>query len=342
MVLKKIKKSVISCIGEFKRKVLRLEIKEKESHIYWINIPELTFKEDSFELLEKILSQGVESAELWRIKGERLIQLEKYAEANLCFDQALRLNPRDPYLLNLKGFCLDKLGHYEIALSCFHQAMSLLPRNPEILTNTGICLCHLERYAEALNCFEKALKHGGGSPALWNNKGFCLAKLGRHMEAYAAYKIALEQGQYETVELLCNMAATLVNLGFYREAMDYFDRALRLSPEDPLLLNNVAVCLEQQGRYDIALRCYEKALANDPGNIAYLCNKGICLSKMKRWDEALECLEEVVKRDAINSVAYGEMAAIYLAKGQVDKALLYYNKALGLEPEPGVKRTVCA
>lgn len=339
LVFKKIK-SVISRLSDIRRRLL--DAKARENCIYWTNISELTFNEDSFDLLEKMLSEGIESAELWRIKGEKLIQLEQYAEANLCFDRALRLHPRDPYLLNYKGFCLDKLGHYEIALSCFQQAVCFLPRDPEILTNTGICLCHLERYSEALNYFERALKSGGGSPALWNNKGFCLAKLGRHMEAYAAYKIALEQGQCETVELLCNMAATLVNLGFYREAMDYFDKALRLNPEDPLLLNNVAVCLEQQGRYDIALRCYEKALANDPGNIAYLCNKGICLSKMKRWDEALECLEEVVRRDATSSVAYGEIAAIYLAKGQVDKALFYYNMALGLRAEPERERTICA
>lgn len=336
MVFKKIK-GIFSYMFGLTRK-----ISKSSEQIYWVRVPELATTEQGFYLLEKVLAEGIESADLWRIKGEKLLQMELYAEANQCFDQALRLAPRNPYILNYKGFCLDKLGYYEIALSCFQQAINIMPKDPEILTNTGICLCHLKRYSEALSYFEKALNNGGGSPALWNNKGFCLSKLGRHLEAYAAYKVALEGGQFETVELLCNMATTLVNLGFYREAMDYFDKALRLNPDDHLVLNNVAVCLEQQGRYDLALKCYEKALANDPDNLTYLCNKGVCLSKMKRWEEALECLKEVIERDLNNYVAYGEMAAIYLAKGQPDEALFYYNKALGLDPTPQVPGSVCA
>ncbi len=301
--------------------------------LYWTRSPNFRTAQQTFLMVEEVLANGIESPDLWRIKGENFLQKEQYVEANQCFDRALRLAPHDAYILNYKGFCLDKLGYYEVALSCFNQAINILPKDPEILTNTGICLCHLNRYTEALVHFENALRNGGGSPTLWNNKGFCLVKLGRYQEAYRAYKVALEQGHSKQVDLLCNIAATLVNLGSYQEALDYFDRALQLNPDDHLLLNNVAICLEQQGRYDLALKCYEKSLSHDPDNATYLCNKGVCLSKMKRWDQALECLKEVVKRDVNNYVAYGELAAIYLAKGQPDEALFYYNKALGLDPQ---------
>lgn len=299
-------------------------------NLYWAKSLALEASPKNTFLLDKALENGVETPELWRLKGESLMHQGQFFEANNCFDRALRLSPKDAVALDSKGYCLYKLGYYEIALSCFIQALTLRPRDPEILTNTGICLCHLGRYMEALNYFEKALQNGGCSPTLWNNKGFCLAKLGRYQEAYQAYKIALECGGDESVDLLCNVAAALVGIGAYREALYYFDRALQMDSEDPLLLNNVAVCLEEQGRYDLALKCYEKALSYVSDNLTYLYNKGVCLARMKCWEEALHCLEEVVAREPNHTAAWGELGAIYLAQGKSEKALICYNRALGL------------
>ncbi len=54
--------------------------------------------------------------------------------------------------------------------------------------------------------------------------------------------------------------------GYWREALFRFERAQRLSPEDPEVLNNVAVALEAVGRYDDALTTYKKALVVAPKN----------------------------------------------------------------------------
>ncbi len=180
-------------------------------------------------------------------------------------------------------------------------------RRLEVLVRSGMILCRAERYTEALAFFEKALRHDGTNPVLWNNKGFCLAQLGRYREACDAYRSALAGEETDKVEAWSNLAATLVWMGSYGEALHYFNLALAVRPEDPLLLNNAAMCLEKLGRREEALRCYEGALARDPGNTTYLLNKGVCLTKLGRWGEAARCFEEVLRRDPGNRIAREEL-----------------------------------
>lgn len=290
-----------------------------------------TIPQKTLNLLDRAFEKGARSPDLWRLKGLNLMQINKFLEANHCFDEVIRIAPNDGEILGKKGYCLFKLGHFEAALSCYKHALNLRPRDPEILTNTGICLCKLSRYAEALKCFDKALKNGGDCLTIWNNKGFCLAKMHLYKEAYATYKTALDHCGKDSFEILCNLAATLVGLKAYKEALYYFDRALQINSEDHLLLNNVAMCLAEQERYDLALQCYEKALRYAPDEPAYLHNKGICLTRMKRYKEAQNCFEEVIKHKPDNNAAWSELAAVHLAQGDTEKALFCFNKAMGLE-----------
>lgn len=52
--------------------------------------------------------------------------------------------------------------------------------------------------------------------------------------------------------------------GLWSEALFRFEKALRLEPDNPKVLNNVAVALEAAGRYDEALEAYRRALELAP------------------------------------------------------------------------------
>jgi tetratricopeptide (TPR) repeat protein len=267
------------------------------------------------------------SADYWYMRGELLVQQERFADANDCFEQALHREPLDLYALVYKGYCLYKLGYYEMALAVLQQASLIEPRHPEIDIVRSLCLCRLHRFEDALNSLSRALRGGLESSILWNNKGFCLFWLGRYREASAAFKTALSKCGAESPEILCNAASALVELGEIRKALKIFNKVLRISEEDPVLLNNAGYCMESLGRYDQALKCYQKALALDPASIPSLYNQGLCLVRLKQWDRACECLEEVVRRDPGNSIAWCGLAAASFARGNRDEAFDFYNKS---------------
>jgi tetratricopeptide (TPR) repeat protein len=54
--------------------------------------------------------------------------------------------------------------------------------------------------------------------------------------------------------------------GYWQEALERFQIADELTPNQPQILNNIAVALEANGRHDEARTTYQAALALDPGN----------------------------------------------------------------------------
>jgi len=56
--------------------------------------------------------------------------------------------------------------------------------------------------------------------------------------------------------------------GYWQEALERFELADELTPNQARILNNVAVALEANGRFDEARAAYEAALALDPTSSA--------------------------------------------------------------------------
>ena len=52
--------------------------------------------------------------------------------------------------------------------------------------------------------------------------------------------------------------------GKFDEALDFFERALILNQDDPDLWNNKGIALRSMGRYEEAMECFNKSLKIDP------------------------------------------------------------------------------
>ena len=77
-------------------------------------------------------------------------------------------------------------------------------------------------------------------------------------------------------------------------AMAVFERALKLAPGNPSLLNNLGLQLDAIGEPDRAERCYRDVLAQRPGEIAALANLAHLLFMQARYGEALELYDRLV------------------------------------------------
>jgi len=67
----------------------------------------------------------------------------------------------------------------------------------------------------------------------------------------------------EIKELVLKGQASL-NSGNFEESLGYFEQALLLNQDDPDLWNFKAVALRSLGRYEEALECFNKSLKLDP------------------------------------------------------------------------------
>jgi len=52
--------------------------------------------------------------------------------------------------------------------------------------------------------------------------------------------------------------------GKFNDALDFFEQALLLNPDDPDLWNHKGIALRSMGRYEEAMECFNKSLKIDP------------------------------------------------------------------------------
>lgn len=80
------------------------------------------------------------------------------------------------------------------------------------------------------------------------------------------------------------------------QALQTFDKLLKIAPTDVNLLNQVARVHRMKSRFLEAEAWFRKALEQDPNNVVSLTGIGLCLLKTEKYEEALDVLLESVEQ----------------------------------------------
>lgn len=98
-------------------------------------------------------------------------------------------------------------------------------------------------------------------------------------------------------------------------------------------LYNKAVAAYDRGSYEIAIQEYEKALELEPENVDILVNLGaVCLQKRK-VDQAINYFSSALTIDSNNSMALYDIGKAYMYKQDFRLAYMAFQQASGLLPE---------
>ena len=90
-------------------------------------------------------------------RAHELAQQGKISEALNCYDEALKVNPKNDVILNDKAILLIRLDKCEESLIFTKRATSINPEAVEAWVNMGIALDKLGRYEEASETLESAV-----------------------------------------------------------------------------------------------------------------------------------------------------------------------------------------
>jgi len=91
-------------------------------------------------------------------KGQTLLNLGQSEEALACFDEVIKLDPKNADALVKRGMALEKLQRMEDALASYDRAIATNSSLTLAYLYKGAVCNRLQRFREALECYEKALK----------------------------------------------------------------------------------------------------------------------------------------------------------------------------------------
>jgi len=201
------------------------------------------------------------------------LEKEESAKALELLDRALEIDPKYPLALALAGWCHaqrsvynwveDVAGSQALALKLAEQAAELSSDDPLILTVLGTVHTFVRKHGTARVLLERAVALDPNAAWAWSRLGW--------LETYS------DQPE---------------------RALKDFERALRLSPLDPMNFNNYAgmgAAHYVAQDYDKAIALYRRALEERPHAMWLYRNLASALSGAGRMDEAKKAYVELTR-----------------------------------------------
>lgn len=210
-------------------------------------------------------------------------------------------------------------------------ALDEVQNNPEVYARI-LQLLQEGQYAEAERLCNLALKVSATSSHLpWFYLGAARQFLGKVPSALEAFQKARTIAPDDT-EVVNACASCLSQLGRHEEAYEETLFAHQLTPESAVTCANLGVALERLGKLDEALPYYDKALLADTKNEVALTNRGAILSKLNRRLEGLQHNREAhALRPELFSLLYNLVDSL-IGLFQYDEALAHCDAGLAWMP----------
>ena len=217
-----------------------------------------------------------DAVELTKI-GNALCTQGKYQEGVQYFDKALSIDPKNVKALLGKGGVLAFQDKYHESLEYFDKALRIDPKNGVALFSKGATLYQQNKYHESLEYFDKALRIDPNNDVAQNYKAKALKRISEHTHAKTS---PTDIKILEDIDSFYKKGLALLKLGEYHEAIEWFDKALRIDPNYKGALNDKGAALVCLGEYQEAIEWFDKALRIDPNSNIYRKNKELALERL--------------------------------------------------------------
>jgi len=291
----------------------------------------------AIDSLTTILNKDQGDAARWAARGAAYFKMQAYDEAIQDYTQAVALDSLNAeYPIDLAEVYLDYGDAFQARLT-MDKAAFYHPNDKEVFTRYARLLLILQEHETAMKAAARAKVLAPGDAEVEYTRGLIFLDQNRIPAAQEAFRTAteLDAGHVESWSLLGELA---VRSG-ERNALRYFNNALRFNPDHVGALHGAAYQLQTQNQVDSAIAIYERIHTIDPQYPEAYFNKAMLLLERDSINPAANALNMVTRIDPKMGVAYYYLGYIWEQRGDYKQALREYRIAENLMPEdPRVKQ----
>jgi tetratricopeptide (TPR) repeat protein len=246
--------------------------------------------------LEALLANQPAQAEVAKLTGITLIQLDEMALAHHALSLAVEQNPQDAEAWAFLGHTQGHLGLP--GLESFQQAAALAPRLALIPYLEGIYLRRRNQPDLAVDRFLKALDLDPNNPGVAVETAQTLAGMGDYLSAEAWYQ-ALVKLEPETILYQTLLTAFYVERGYrvLEKGLSEAEKLVEMSPDSAGAYDLLGWARLQSNDLPGAEEALRRALELDPDNISARFHLGQVLQAQNRLDEAQAEFTRVADQD---------------------------------------------
>lgn len=254
--------------------------------------------------------------------------------ADSIFTSVLDKNPDQAGALNNRAFARLRLGRAGDAFTDANRAIELKPDEAIYRITRGEVHYQLGNLAEALNDATIATEKDARNADAWYFlSSVRLAEDDTH-GAMNAIRKALE---YAPGMVLARQQVVVIHIRMerYDKAEYEAGKMVQEGIRDELALNNRGYARLMQEKYPEAINDFEAALNLNPDNSNVLNNLGWAYFRTGDTEQALQLIVRALEADSNNPDAWRNMALIYLDRGDTQNACTAFTELQKVMGEPG-------
>jgi len=221
------------------------------------------------------------------------------------------------------GSVFFQLGYYDQARASFERAQHDDPSSAEALYGIGSVYLQQQDITQARQYFEHTVKLTAGYPDTlpnaWNNLGLLATREGRTADAIPYFQKALKLSPDHLI--------ALDNLGnAYRQQKQWDDarltleHAVEVGPRDPEANYSLGMVFAQLNDPEHAYDYLQRALTLRPAYPEALNNLGILYLRTNRRDQAVASFEQCIRVAPAFDQSYLNLARVYALENASEKA----------------------
>ncbi|HON19339.1 MAG TPA: tetratricopeptide repeat protein [Salinivirgaceae bacterium] len=170
------------------------------------------------------------------------------------------------------------------------------------------------------------------------NEGIKQFELKDYEKAAQLFALSAEIGEYEEIDevelaVYFNAALSYEKANKMDEAIKYYQKSLEKNYEPVASVRKIAEIHLNQGNVDAYVQTLKDGISKVQDNQILMLLLIDHYSKALQYDEALNYLDKTIAAEPNNKVYYFARGTFYDQKGQPDKALESYTKALEIDPK---------
>jgi tetratricopeptide (TPR) repeat protein len=136
----------------------------------------------------------------------------------------------------------------------------------------------------------------------------------------------------ENLEALANLGKVLYDQGNFDEAITFFERALKLAPQDTWILFHTALSYSNLDDLEQAISHYKKFLTIEPENTNVWYNLALMYSGKKDFSLAEEAYQKLLKIKPTDLSAWLNLGNVLDFQNKHEEAIKAYREAVVIDP----------
>ncbi len=249
----------------------------------------------------------------------QLHQQGNLEQAGNFYAQHLKQNPGDPQALRLYGILARETGQTELSLQLLIQLAKQQDNNPVAYDEIGLTYMSAGLLDDAASALDHALSIQPQNLRALTNKGALLHFRGRAKEAIDIYNEALELAP-DDIEIRCNLAKALADSGDIDTGLKECEQAIKESDEHPLAVSVKATILADTGSFETAIPLLETLREFAEYDESILINLGFCYQQTGNREDAVKACREAVDINPHNARAVSDLAYMLIANAEATSA----------------------